>query len=185
MTPTETLKHEHEIVLLILDAAEREAASIRTTGTAHVAEVEEMVDFFKNFVDRCHHGKEERHLFPTMESRGLPSGGGPLAVMLHEHEQGRAAVRAIGEALVRIQGGNRDAAPQLADALLQYAEVLRGHIFKENNVLFRMAERVMSETDDADVTSRFSQVEQERGLTGWNESFANELAGWEQAFKGG
>lgn len=171
MTPTETLKHEHEIVLLILDAAEREAASIRTTGTAHVAEVEEMVDFFKNFVDRCHHGKEERHLFPTMESRGLPSGGGPLAVMLHEHEQGRAAVRAIGEALVRIQGGNRDAAPQLADALLQYAEVLRGHIFKENNVLFPMADRMLSGADQEKLARGFDAVESEEMGEGVHERY--------------
>jgi hypothetical protein len=47
-----------------------------------------------------------------------------------------------------------------------------------------MAERVMSEADDADVTGRFSQVEQERGLTGWHEGFASDVARWEQAFGG-
>lgn len=39
----------------------------------------------------------------------------------------------------------------------------------------------MSEADDADVTGRFSQVEQERGLTGLHGSFAVDVAGWEQA----
>jgi hemerythrin-like domain-containing protein len=63
--------------------------------------------------------------------------------------------------------------------------LLRQHIFKENNVLFRMAERVMSEADDADVTSRFSEVEQERGLTGSNDSFASEAVRWEQTLEGG
>ena len=53
------------------------------------------------------------------------------------------------------------------------------------NVLFHMAERVMSEADDADVTSRFSQVEQERGLTGWHDSFSKEAAGWEKTLEGG
>jgi hypothetical protein len=46
-----------------------------------------------------------------------------------------------------------------------------------------MAEQVMSEADDADVTSRFSQVEQERGLTGWNESFTSDVAGWEETLE--
>jgi hemerythrin-like domain-containing protein len=70
-----------------------------------------------------------------------------------------------------------------AEAARQYIPLLRQHIFKENNVLFRMAERVMSEADDADVTGRFSQVEQERGLTGWHESFASDVAGWEASLK--
>jgi hemerythrin-like domain-containing protein len=72
-----------------------------------------------------------------------------------------------------------------ADAARQYIPLLRQHIFKENNVLFRMAEQVMNEADDADVTSRFSKVEQERGLTGWHESFGGEVAHWEQALGGG
>lgn len=48
---------------------------------------------------------------------------------------------------------------------------------------FRMAERVMIEADEADVTGRFSQVEQERGLTGWFEIFANEVARQEELTK--
>jgi hemerythrin-like domain-containing protein len=68
-----------------------------------------------------------------------------------------------------------------ADAARQYIPLLRQHIFKENNVLFRMAEQVMSEADDADVTGRFSQVEQERGLTSLHGSFAADVARWEQA----
>jgi hemerythrin-like domain-containing protein len=72
-----------------------------------------------------------------------------------------------------------------ADAARQYLPLLRQHIFKENNVLFRMAGRVMNEADDADVTSKLSQVEQERGMTGWHESFAGEVARWEQALAGG
>jgi len=42
----------------------------------------------------------------------------------------------------------------------------------------------MSEADDADVTGRFTQVEQERGLTGWHEKFRTEVAGWEQPLGG-
>ena len=40
-----------------------------------------------NYVDRCHNQKEEQHLFPLLEQRGIPRQSGPLAVMLAEHEQ--------------------------------------------------------------------------------------------------
>ncbi|MGD0266766.1 MAG: hemerythrin domain-containing protein, partial [Candidatus Methylomirabilota bacterium] len=39
---------------------------------------------------QCHHGKEENLLFKTMVDRGFPRQGGPIAVMLHEHETGRS-----------------------------------------------------------------------------------------------
>ena len=82
--------------------------------------------------------------------------------------------------IVRLGPVEGDEARQAAR---QYIPLLRQHIFKENNVLFRMAERVMSVNDDADVTGRFSKVEQERGLTSLRESFAGDVAGWEQALK--
>jgi hemerythrin-like domain-containing protein len=171
MTATETLKHEHEIVLLILDAAEREAESIRTTGAVHVAEVEEMADFFTNFVDRCHHGKEERHLFPRMEARGLPSGSGPVAVMLQEHEQGRTAVRAMKDTLARLETGDQGAAAELAEALLRYASHLRNHIFKENNVLFPMADKMLSGEDQEALGRAFDAVETEEMGEGTHERY--------------
>ena len=180
MNPTETLKHEHQIVLLILDAAEREAASIRAKGTVRVPQVEEMLDFFKNFVDRCHHGKEERHLFPRLQERGLPSGVGPVAVMLHEHEQGRAAVRAIADALARVKAGDREAAGALAAGLTEYTELLRSHIFKENNVLFPMADHMLSGADQAELAEAFDKVEAEEIGPGVHERYhrlAHELAG--------
>ena len=68
MTPTEILKHEHQIVLLVLKGAEREGTAARKNGACDAPTVEKMADFFKTFVDRCHHAKEERHLFPALEN---------------------------------------------------------------------------------------------------------------------
>jgi hemerythrin-like domain-containing protein len=160
MTPTETLRHEHKIVLLVLAGAEREAANLRQGGTVHTEAVEQMLDFFRNFVDRCHHAKEEQHLFPAMEARGFSADAGPVAVMLHEHEQGRAAVRAIGEALPGAKAGDSPSKERLAAALEGYASLLRSHIFKEDNVLFAMAEQVLPPDEQARLAVSFEQIEE-------------------------
>jgi hemerythrin-like domain-containing protein len=175
MNPTETLKHEHQIVLPVLNGAEREAGSIQAGGTVHVEIVEQMVDFFRTFVDRCHHGKEEKHLFPAMHGKGMPLEAGPLAVMLHEHEQGRAAVRAIAGALERVKGGEAGAGPDLGEALLSYVGLLRNHIYKEDNILFPMADKILSPTDQETLTSTFERVEAEEIGEGVHERF-HELA---------
>jgi len=180
MSPTETLKHEHRIVELVLQGAEREALAIRSGGEVHAATVEEMVDFFKNFVDRCHHAKEERHLFPALGAKGFPAEAGPVAVMLHEHEEGRAAVRAITEALPGARDGDRKAAEALSNALLAYVELLRNHIFKEDNVLFPMADRVLAPGEQATLAGLFDKVEAEEIGEGVHERYhelAHRLAG--------
>ena len=71
--------------------------------------------------------------------------------MLHEHVLGRDCVGRMREA----SAASRSTPTRFADAARKYIPLLRQHIFKENNVLFRMAERVMSEADDADVTIKF------------------------------
>jgi hemerythrin-like domain-containing protein len=171
MSPTETLKHEHKIVLLVLTGAEREARSIETSGAVHVEDVEQMLDFFRNFVDRCHHGKEERHLFPAMQEKGMSAERGPIAVMLHEHEQGRAAVRAIARALDRVKAQEADAGRALAEALLGYVELLRNHIAKEDNVLFPMADGMLSESEQGNLAVLFDRVETEEIGAGVHERY--------------
>jgi hemerythrin-like domain-containing protein len=175
VNPTETLKHEHKIVLLVLTGAEREARSIQAGGEVRVEEIEQMVDFFRNFVDRCHHSKEERHLFPAMNARGMPLESGPLAVMLHEHEQGRAAVRAVAGVLARVKGGDAGAGAELAEALLGYIELLRNHIFKEDNVLFPMADRLLPAPEQDNLAALFDKVEEEEMGAGVHERY-HELA---------
>ncbi len=99
MTPTEILKHEHQIILLVLGAADREVQSSQQNGKVQADKVEQMLDFFKNFADRCHHAKEENLLFVKMQQRGIPAQNGPIGVMLQEHDEGRRRLKAVAEAL--------------------------------------------------------------------------------------
>ena len=180
MTPTEILKHEHQIILMVLKGAEREGNAARKKGACDAQTVEKMADFFKMFVDRCHHAKEERHLFPALERHGVPKEGGPLGVMLSEHEEGRGYVRAIAAALPGLKAGRNAAAAQLADGLLAYTTLLRAHIDKEERVLFAMADRLLTPKECQDMVKAFDKVETEEIGEGVHEKYhqlAHELAG--------
>ena len=180
MKSVECLKAEHDLIERGLTLLERAVA--RHAAGQYLLEGfwEWAPRFFQLFADQCHHAKEEDVFFPVLKQRGIPEQGGPIGVMLHEHVLGRDCVGRMREAS---QAQPFDAGT-FADAARQYIPLLRQHIFKENNVLFRMAEQVMNEADDADVTSGFSKVEQERGLTSLHQGFASEVAHWEQAFRG-
>ncbi len=180
MMPTEVLKHEHQIILLVLDAAEREAHAIQDTGAVRADRLEQMVDFFRNFADRCHHAKEENLLFVKMQERGMSAASGPIAVMLAEHTEGRGRVKAVAEALPRATGGDAAAATLVRDNLLAYVELLRAHIYKEDNILYPMADQLFTAEDRQALGEAFDIVEAEEMGAGVHEKYhqlAHELAG--------
>ena len=81
----EVLKHEHRIIERVLAVMERLAEK---PGIGSKEVWEKAIDFIRNFADKCHHLKEEQILFPALEEHGIPREGGPVGMMLLEHEAG-------------------------------------------------------------------------------------------------
>ncbi len=151
-SPTAELREEHRViekVLRVLDrlinpAAEFEAEALR-----------ECVEFFRLFADACHHGKEEGLLFPALERGGMPREDGPISVMLHEHTIGRRLVAAMAQALPAAGDGDVSAQAAFRQTARDYIEMLTGHIWKEDNVLFRMGERLLHGQVESDLGQDF------------------------------
>jgi len=138
-TAIEALMHEHRIIEKVLEALERFSDAAAKWDKVERARIREFADFFRNFADRCHHGKEEDRLFAAMIEHGFARDQGPIAVMLQEHRTGREHVGA----LARIGGGQgpltEDERRQLCSHALAYAALLKAHIQKEDNILYPMA----------------------------------------------
>lgn len=156
MNPIEELKHEHQIILMVLKGARRQAES-----DPDIPVVEEMLDFFRNFADKCHHAKEERLLFKKMEERGFASESGPIAVMLHEHNLGRAFLKAVAEGIAAMKAGDDGGKSAVRNGLGQYAVLLDSHIYKEDHMLYPMAEKVFTPEDHEELARAFEKVEKE------------------------
>ncbi len=169
VTATSILRDEHKAILKMLDTTEEVAARLKRGVAIAPETLSGLLEFFRTFADRCHHGKEEECLFPLLEQRGLPREGGPIGVMLHEHEQGRELIRAMGETACQFAGGQKEAGVGWADAALAYAALLRNHISKENDVLFMMADRFLSEGDQSEMVDAFEKIETEKLGAGTHE----------------
>ncbi|MDI6798229.1 MAG: hemerythrin domain-containing protein [Desulfatibacillaceae bacterium] len=182
MKPTEELVHEHHAVLEALGVLEQVVQSIEDGKDSAYKDFENLLDFFKGFVDRCHHGKEEDALFPAMMKQGVKKEGGPIGVLLAEHEDGRKHVRAMAAGLASVINGNTNALVQIRENALSYRELLFGHIEKENNVLFPMAERVLSEKVKAGLVEKFERIERERTGEGAHEAYHTMLEGLIKAY---
>ena len=113
---TQVLMDEHQGIERMLAAMEAQIPRLEAGDGGAVPLFEQGVDFLRNFADRCHHHKEELLLFPLLVERGVPSQGGPVGVMLAEHETGRAEIRAMDEAIRRYHAGDGAALADLAGA---------------------------------------------------------------------
>lgn len=179
MNPTETLKTEHRLIVNTLAALEKYVARV-AAGTAEPRDLGRFVDFFREFVDACHHGKEEGILFAAMAESGFPTSGGPIAMMLQEHEEGRALARTLGELASRQAAWTSDDRGRIAEVARRYVELLGLHIEKENNILFPMADARVPATVMKQVGDRFEKFEEEETGRREHERFhelAEELIG--------
>ncbi len=179
MKPTEILSGEHRIIEQVLDCLEKIAQNCATEGRLDKNSAEQALDFFRNFADRCHHGKEETHLFPAMEAKGFPRQGGPTGVMLDEHEQGRADVRGMAEAVEGAAAGRSEAVTRFVAHAHGYVGLLREHIEKEDHCLFGMANQALNEDEQQRLLEAFQHAEQEHMGLGTHEKYlrvADDLA---------
>jgi hemerythrin-like domain-containing protein len=158
MKPTDELIEEHRIILHVLDGIERDVETIRKTGKIDPDKIAKLIDFLVNFVDRCHHTKEEDYVIAKLIV-GSPSFSGFLASILLEHMQGREQVRTISEALPAASKSDPTAVRTIADTLTDYVVMLHGHIKKENLTLFPKADEVLSEKDQREIEEGFEKVE--------------------------
>jgi len=147
MSATQSLKEEHQVILRMIRILRVASEKLEKGETVSPQVFKKTVDFVRTFADRCHHGKEEDTLFPVMEKRGIPRQGGPIAVMLMEHDQGRGFVKSLAEAIDKCERGDATAKTAIVQNSRAYAELLSQHIYKEDNILYTMADRVLSPTD--------------------------------------
>jgi hemerythrin-like domain-containing protein len=158
MHPTDVLSQEHRTIEGRLDQLEQTIRAIQAGGAFSRPYFEDALDFFRDQADGCHHAKEEKLLFPRMKERGVPAEGGPIGVMLAEHDEGRAYLRAVRENLAGAEQGSAEALDIVSKNASAYVEMLRAHIYKEDNILFRMAKMVLDPSDVVELQEAFAEV---------------------------
>lgn len=163
MKATDILIEEHHIILKALDCMEKILEEAEGCGKLNLHSASQWIEFIRHFADHCHHGKEEKKLFPMMEESGVPREGGPIGCMLSEHEFGRNCIRQMNVVLEPASKGNTQALKQFIHSADEFILMLRGHITKENNVLFKIADQFLDSQQKEQLFQEFKKVDQEFG----------------------
>jgi hemerythrin-like domain-containing protein len=139
----ENMMNEHRLIVQVLGALDALVGSLDRGVDVPRADVAAFARFFREFADKLHHGKEEDRLFAKMNECGFPREYGPVAVMLAEHEAGRAHVRALTQIGAGQGPLGAEERRQAADHGTEFVPLLLGHIQKEDNILYPMAQQAI------------------------------------------
>lgn len=153
----EYLVAEHEMIERAMEVMKAELDTLKK-GNRAPFQLGRATDFLLQFGDRMHNTKEEKFLFPLMAERGIPVEGGPIAVMLKEHEAERNLLSSM---LQKMPGLARLTENELSGFVQEgrdYLKVRAEHIWKENDVLYAMGRKVLTEDDNTELLYQFEQL---------------------------
>jgi len=140
---TQVMMEEHQLILRMIALVEKNAAGIARGEYRNWRFFLDAVEFIRDYADRFHHAKEEDVLFAALVKNGMPEKQSPIEAMLMEHDAGRAHVRGMENAARQALAGDESEIPSLLEHARGYAQLLRGHIDKEDTILYPLAERVL------------------------------------------
>jgi len=150
--PTSILSDEHKNILKVIDSVLKQCGDIEEGKEIDKEFFGRAVDFIKNYADKFHHSKEEDILFLELNKDGVLEHCNPIEQMLHEHNLGRGFVKGLSEA---VDKGDKAEAVKNARG---YCDLLQEHIFKEDNILYPMADTALKEETQKSIAGKFAKI---------------------------
>lgn len=151
---------DHKVTREVIDKLELKLAEFEAKNEISISFMISLVNFLSKFLDRCHHGKEEKCLFPLLENLGIPREGGPIGVMLIEHQEMRETISKINEMLKLYSEGKQN-----ASVIISYCKdligLIRSHFFKEENILFRTGSEIIPNSEDIKTVTCYEEIEKD------------------------
>lgn len=162
---------EHELIERCMAVLKQCLETIESDEKINTVQLGRALDFLLQFGDKIHNRKEEEILFPLMGKMGIPIEGGPLGVMLMEHEAERKLLGEMLRTLPDLEKMALEERIHFTQEGLEYLTIRADHIWKENDVLYPMGRRIFSGDDNLDLLKRFDLVNSETYGDGAFEKF--------------
>ena len=163
--PTKILSKEHENILKVAEALSKECYAVESGKELDKIFFKRAIDFIRNYADKFHHAKEENILFVELCKDHVDMHCNPTEQMLHEHDLGRNFVKNLEKAL------ERDIKTKIIENARAYVRLINEHIFKEDNILYPMADEILDKKTQEQMLEKFKQAEHKKFKKGVKEKY--------------
>ncbi len=175
---TEALEREHRVIQKAVAVMAQIVTQLEFRHTVSAEVLRDLLQFMREFSDQCHHGKEESFFFPYLESKGVPSTGCPLSALKGEHVKSRQLLDDLNSAAAAYINDAERGRLTLIQVLQSLVAFYPAHIWKEDYLLFPMADKILAESEQQLLLSQFEKAEEVLGTNAHErfERLANELS---------
>ncbi len=118
---TNSLREDHLIIRRLRDIAKRCSDLLYEGADMPYEDIKEIIITIEEFIDRCHHGKEERSFFPALRKRDDKIDK-EIDALLIEHEFGRRVASMISRSLDELLT-NREKVARLLNAYVTFLDL--------------------------------------------------------------
>jgi len=157
--PINILMEEHKILLQLSEKLSTIANKVQqATDVSYVGkDITQLKHIAKDLLDaEKHYLREENVLFPTLEKHGIAE---PPAIMWTEHNQLREKKKQLHNLIEKYNSLSlQDFKKHLSENAKSLNNTLSSHIFKENNILFPTALRVITNDEWKRAREEFEEI---------------------------
>jgi len=161
------LRAEHDLILHALEATDEAAWRLERGHLLEPQILPALMQFLSFFVHRSHRDKEEELLLPALQEKGFPDDHGCIAGLLSEHAEIASLFQKMVSAAeaYRLQGQE---GLRWAQTARKYATAMRSHIWREEQMVFGEARRLLEPAESEALAREFENIDaraQRAGLT--------------------
>lgn len=150
------IRDEHRSLGAVVHAMQFLLREIRDRGLApDYRLLHAMLYYIREFPERLHHPKEDRHLFAAVKRR-THEADAVIAELEREHAQGESLLNDLTVALSVYEAGVPNGLERFAASAEKFADFYWQHMQKEEDRVLPVAERVLTDEDWHEIHAAFS-----------------------------
>ena len=165
MRSIDLLQDEHRQITRLLDGLDRIVQRAAVRGQVDGPEATELLGLFDAFADGWHQDKEEEYLFPRLLQRASAGEARRIRSLFHDHSEERRRMMSMRAHVVSAIYGEPLSVREFVRDARGFIQLHRRHMAQENGVVFPMAERLLTDSDDQEIAQGFERVDVEFSVT--------------------
>ncbi len=151
------IRDEHRTISAILHGMEYLVQGIRARRKKVDPRVfHAMLYYLDTFSERMHHPKEDKYLFKAMRERSAEADA-LIADLEEDHARGEESLRRLAQSLIRYEEGGEQELPAFEREVENFVRNYRDHMRKEEDLLFPLAQKVLTIVDWAMLDIAFGE----------------------------
>jgi hemerythrin-like domain-containing protein len=165
------IKSEHQNLAAVLFSLEHLIGEIDHDKHPDFSVFHGLFTYIDRFLDRYHHPKENRYLFPRVLARA-PESKGLIQELGRQHSEGEKLFVETLKALSAYEFSGAGEFPGFRDSLLKYTAFERAHAQLEDSELLPLARKVLEASDWEAIDAAFGENQDPMFGDRWDSEFS-------------